>query len=61
MTARDRDAIAAGLRQLEQARIDLEARDHRDGKDDRIATELENCHNGIYDVLNALKPEPGGA
>ena len=57
MTERERNAIAGCLRQLDQARIDLETRDHRDGKDDRIATELEKCHEGIYNVLNALKPE----
>jgi hypothetical protein len=57
MTERERDTIASCLRQLEQARIDLETRDHRDGKDDRIVTELESCHHGIYNVLNALKPE----
>jgi len=57
ITERERNAIASCLRQLEQTRIDLETRDHRAGKDDRIVTELENCHAGIYDVLNALKPD----
>jgi hypothetical protein len=57
MTERERDAIASCLVDLDQARIALAARDHRDGKDDRIATELEHCHDGIHRVLDALKPE----
>jgi hypothetical protein len=57
MSERERDAIASCLNHLDQARIDLEARDHRDGKDDRIVTELEHCHDGIHRVLDALKPD----
>jgi hypothetical protein len=54
ISARQREAIRGCLVQLDQARIDLEAQDQRDGKADRIIVQLENCHNSIHGVLNAL-------
>jgi hypothetical protein len=35
-------------------RIDLETLDLRNGRDDRIVTQIDNCHDWIHGVLNAL-------
>ena len=58
LSDRERDAIASCLRHLDQARIDLEVRDHQDGKDDRIVVEIETCRDGIQTGPNALQTAP---
>jgi hypothetical protein len=55
ISERERDAITSCLKSLDQARINLEIRDGRHGKDDEIVRELEHCHDGIRDVVNALQ------
>ena len=55
LSMRERKAITVCLEQLNQVRIELETRAQRDGADDRIAAQIENCHDNIQGVLNTLK------